>query len=65
MSEVVPDRFAGLSPERRILLQRMLLERAGAGGSPEEIRPREGGGPAPLSFAQRRLWLIDRLEPGS
>jgi amino acid adenylation domain-containing protein len=65
MSEAVPERFAGLSPERRILLQRMLLERAGAGGSAQEIRPREGGGPAPLSFAQQRLWFIDRMEPGS
>ncbi len=65
MSDAVPERFAGLSPERRILLQRMLLERAGAGGSAQEIRPREGGGPAPLSFAQQRLWFIDRMEPGS
>jgi non-ribosomal peptide synthetase component F len=61
----VPDRLAALSHERRLLLQRILLERAGAGGSTQEIRPRGTDGPAPLSFAQQRLWFIDRLEPGS
>ncbi|HEX2187619.1 MAG TPA: amino acid adenylation domain-containing protein, partial [Longimicrobiaceae bacterium] len=40
------------------------LRSAGAGAAPPIVRvPREGA--LPLSFAQQRLWLVDRLEPGS
>ncbi|HEX8273555.1 MAG TPA: amino acid adenylation domain-containing protein, partial [Longimicrobiaceae bacterium] len=60
----VSTRLAQLSPERRAALQRILLEKAGARGDPREVRPRPGGGPAPLSFAQQRLWFLDQLEPG-
>ncbi|HLL48006.1 MAG TPA: amino acid adenylation domain-containing protein, partial [Longimicrobiaceae bacterium] len=42
------------------------LRREGASSAPPLERiSREGGDPLPLSFAQQRLWLVDRLEPGS
>ncbi len=31
----------------------------------ERISPRVGGGPAEASLGQRRLWLVDKLVPGS
>ncbi len=32
---------------------------------PDSIRPQSVNGPAPLSFAQQRLWFLQRLDPGS
>ncbi|HEU0053556.1 MAG TPA: amino acid adenylation domain-containing protein, partial [Longimicrobium sp.] len=40
------------------------LRRAGL-PAPPPVLPVERGGPLPLSFAQERLWIVDRLQPGS
>ena len=59
------NRLAGLSPEKRRLLElRMQMQRAQAAGPVLAPRPR-GGAPLALSFSQQRLWVLDRLDPGS
>ncbi|MET0396779.1 MAG: amino acid adenylation domain-containing protein, partial [Longimicrobiaceae bacterium] len=42
----------------------LLREGAGTAAPPIVPVPR-GGAPLPLSFAQQRLWFLDRLQPGS
>ncbi|MBV9774656.1 MAG: amino acid adenylation domain-containing protein, partial [Gemmatimonadetes bacterium] len=41
------------------------LRRAGAGGTAPALARVPRDRPLPLSFAQQRLWLVDRMEPGS
>ena len=55
-------RLSELTPAQRKLLALKLKQKAaGAGDAPAGEAPRE----YPASFAQRRLWLLDRLQPGS
>ncbi len=64
---MIPARadLAALDPGRRRLLRRVLEER-GIDPASLPIPPRpDPAAPAPLSHVQERLWVLDRLEPGS
>src|SRR2546429_9997845 len=58
------ERVAKLSPEKQLLLEQR-LKGVAQRQAERVIAKRPDPGSAPLSFAQRQMWVIDRMTPGN
>jgi len=54
-----------LSGKKRAILETLLRQQGIGEAKVERIPCRTESGPAPLSFAQQRIWFLDQLEPES
>ncbi|HEV3037470.1 MAG TPA: amino acid adenylation domain-containing protein [Candidatus Angelobacter sp.] len=62
-TETIQERIAGLSAEKRALVEKLL--KGSSKTVPPRIGKRQSSGQAPLSFAQQRLWFFEQLLPGT
>ena len=58
-------KIARLSAERQALVDALLADLDTAEPGPGAIPERSRGLPLPLSFAEERVWLLDRFQPAS
>lgn len=61
----INQRIAKLSPAQRALLEKKLQEKAAKSNHKQSIPKRTDENPAPLSFSQERMWILDQFEPGN
>ena len=54
-------RLADLTPAQRALLEQRLMTRRTQVARESRIAPRNGGGPAPISYSQELLWLLSQV----
>lgn len=64
-SQALAARLERLTPQQRELLRRRLAPRAESAGQVIPARTGAADAALPLSAAQQRIWLFERLQPGS
>ena len=64
-SEAIAQQLAGLSPAKRALLELRLMKKRPAGNAKRVISRRANREPAPLSYNQQGLWVLNQLMPGT